>query len=50
MSKPDEKFELKPDPMQSLVDAISNLPFWDKGASLIVDIWNKGREGKNENN
>ena len=41
-----EKFEFKPDPVQALVDAMSSLPFWDKGASLIVDFWTKAREKK----
>lgn len=45
-----EKFEFKPDPVQALVDAMSSLPFWDKGASLLVDLWAKARGDKNGNN
>ena len=48
MTKPkdQEKFEFKPDPVQALVDAMSSLPFWDKGASLLVDLWARAREDK----
>jgi len=40
-----QKVEFDPDPFEVLIDTLTGLPCFDKGASQIVDLWLERRSG-----